>query len=213
MDINNFFDQDECKIFNFGPLLFKAKLSQQVIDKFLDLGNCSNIEFKDNLANVLYEEKNYSLEDKQTLLEMMTPMLQQYRNVRDQWYGLEETSGEVLELEDLWINYMKSGDYFPYHDHSSDIGFVIFLKVPPELKAEHDEFKMKSKFPGPGSLDFMSGLRRSQFITGKNFFPEEGDIFIFPGGLYHSVTSFKSDVMRISVSGNFNVKKMLPNSN
>ena len=35
-----------------------------------------------------------------------------------------------------------------------------------------------------------------------SFFPEEGDMFIFPAWLKHWVYPFKSDCERISVSGN-----------
>ena len=35
-----------------------------------------------------------------------------------------------------------------------------------------------------------------------SYFPEEGDMFIFPAWLKHWVSPFKSDCVRISVSGN-----------
>ena len=43
---------------------------------------------------------------------------------------------------------------------------------------------------------------QKQGETYQSFFPEEGDIFIFPAWLKHWVAPFKSDVTRISVSGN-----------
>ncbi len=39
-------------------------------------------------------------------------------------------------------------------------------------------------------------------ITNNSFFPQEGEMFIFPAWLKHWVFPYKSDVTRISVSGN-----------
>ena len=39
-------------------------------------------------------------------------------------------------------------------------------------------------------------------VTYMSHFPEEGDMFIFPAWLKHWVSPYKSDVVRISVSGN-----------
>ena len=38
-------------------------------------------------------------------------------------------------------------------------------------------------------------------ITNNSFFPQEGDMFIFPAWLKHWVYPYKSNVVRISVSG------------
>ena len=39
-------------------------------------------------------------------------------------------------------------------------------------------------------------------ITTNSFFPEEGEMFVFPAWLKHWVYPYKSDVVRVSVSGN-----------
>ena len=43
-------------------------------------------------------------------------------------------------------------------------------------------------------------------ITRVGFLPKVGDIVIFPSWLQHHVNAFKSDVERISVSGNIKIK-------
>ena len=48
----------------------------------------------------------------------------------------------------------------------------------------------------------MYGDGPRECITYQSFFPEEGDMYIFPAWLKHWVAPFKSDCTRISVSGN-----------
>jgi len=80
------------------------------------------------------------------------------------------------------------------------LSFVIFLKVPEEIKKEQKEYKGKSG--GPGSLSFLYGEGNRQAITYQSVHPNEGDMFIFPAWMKHYVAPFYSDVTRISVSGN-----------
>ena len=39
-------------------------------------------------------------------------------------------------------------------------------------------------------------------ISYQSYFPQEGDMFIFPAWLKHWVSPFQSDCVRVSVSGN-----------
>jgi hypothetical protein len=95
---------------------------------------------------------------------------------------------------------MKKHEYNPPHDHADQLSFVIFLKVPEEIKQEQKDYKGKSG--GPGSLSFLYGEGNRQAITYQSLHPNEGDMFIFPAWLKHYVAPFYSDVTRISVSGN-----------
>ena len=55
----------------------------------------------------------------------------------------------------------------------------------------------------------MDGPREA--ITYMSHFPEEGDMFVFPAWLKHLVSPFKSDCVRISVSGNVHDSAKLNN--
>ena len=57
---------------------------------------------------------------------------------------------------------------------------------------------------GPGKIVFEHGVDMPFSIGQFNRLPEVGDIIIFPAWLTHYVHAFKSDVERISVSGNIN---------
>ena len=69
-----------------------------------------------------------------------------------------------------------------------------------KLKEENEAYKGKSC--GPGGIQFIYGDGPRDCITYQSFFPEEGDMFIFPAWLKHWVAPYRSDCTRISVSGN-----------
>ena len=92
---------------------------------------------------------------------------------------------------------------------------MIYLQIPDELKKEQKEYVGKSC--GPGGIQFVYGEGNRDAITYQSHFPEEGDMFIFPAWLKHWVAPYKSDVVRISVSGNVhdsaplnNIEKVAP---
>ena len=102
--------------------------------------------------------------------------------------------------KEMWINYMKAGDFNPPHSHGADLSFVAFPDVPKEIIEECGEFKGTMR--GPGGVSWLYGDGNRQCITVVHRLPETRDLFIFPAFLKHWVFPFKSDVERISVSGN-----------
>ena len=101
-----------------------------------------------------------------------------------------------------WANFMVAGEFNPPHRHDKcDFSSVLFVKIPETLKEENKNFKGTGA--GPGSISFTYGDARSFSITSKDFFPEEGEFFIFPADLTHFVPPFLSKGERISLSANF----------
>ena len=39
----------------------------------------------------------------------------------------------------FWINYQKQNGFNPPHDHDGKLSFVIYLKIPEELKKENEK--------------------------------------------------------------------------
>ena len=72
------------------------------------------------------------------------------------------------------------------------------------LKEEHQKFTGTGG--GPGTLSFTYGEFQPHTISNRVFFPEEGDLFIFPATLTHFVAPFLSKGERISLSANFNLQ-------
>ena len=120
------------------------------------------------------------------------------------WSGHPNESVE-LNAHDLWVNFMKPGDFNPVHTHGGDYSFVIFLDVPKKLIEEQDAFEGTSSKPGSLMFEFTQQAKPKWALTGQAFKPRTGDMVIFPALLQHWVLPFKSKCTRVSVSGNLEV--------
>ena len=96
---------------------------------------------------------------------------------------------------------MKKGEYNPPHNHTGDFSFVLYLQVPEELKKEDQAFEGRGS--GPGTISFIYGEEQKGISTGHGILPTINDLWIFHSSLKHTVPPFRSDVERISVSGNW----------
>ena len=194
-------EQIPISIFNWGPCVIKLKIKEEFKKLLLDEGKKCTEDYTDKLAGILDKEVGYGQQSKQKIL----PMLSQYIGVYDQAYQkfvnkpYEKMKEYVMSA--LWINYQRPNDFNPPHDHDGKLSFVIYLDIPDELTREHSTYKGKSC--GPGGIQFIYGNGPRDAITYMSFFPQEGDMFIFPAWLKHWVAPYRSDCTRISVSGNF----------
>jgi hypothetical protein len=179
----------------------KLKIKDDFKKLLLDEGKKCTEDYTDKLAGILNKEVSYNEKSKQLIL----PTLSQYIGVYDQAYQrfINKPYDKMPEyvMSSLWINYQRQHDYNPPHDHDGKLSFVIYLQIPDKLKKENKEYKGKSC--GPGGIQFIYGNGPRDCITYQAFFPEEGDIFIFPAWLKHYVAPYRSKCTRISVSGNF----------
>ena len=194
-------EQIPINIFNWGPCVIRVKVKEDFRKLLLDEGKKSTEDYTTKLAGILDKEVGYSDESKKKIL----PMLSQYIGVYDQAYQkfvnkpYDKTPEYVLSA--LWINYQRPNDFNPPHDHDGKLSFVIYLDIPDKLKEEQSVYKGKSC--GPGGIQFIYGNGPRDAITYMSFFPQAGDMFIFPAWLKHWVAPYRSDCTRISVSGNF----------
>ena len=111
-----------------------------------------------------------------------------------------------LKYDDLWINYMKSGDFNPLHTHGGDYSFVLFLDVPKKLVKEQEDYEGTSAKPGALMFEYTQQARPRWATTGSIVKPQSGDFYMFPAMLQHWVCPFKSKVTRVSVSGNLRIQ-------
>ena len=190
----------DVSIFNWGPCVLRMKIVDDLKKLLLTEGKKNTKDFTTRLAGIIEKETGYDEEAKAKVV----PYLSNYLGVYDQMY--EKFINKKYEkrphyvMSALWINYQKAGEFNPPHDHDGKLSFVIYLQIPEELKKEQTDYKGKSC--GPGGIQFVYGDGPRDCVTYQSFFPEEGDIFIFPAWLKHWVAPFKSDCVRISVSGN-----------
>jgi hypothetical protein len=108
---------------------------------------------------------------------------------------------------DVWVNFQKRGEINPIHDHTGDLSFVIYLKLPYLLENEKNTpFAKNSNNPVLGTFNFIypdsgsGGVETFPLPTDKNF---EGKMIVFSSSLKHMVYPFfTSKDYRISISGN-----------
>ena len=193
----------------WGPFVLETKVEQEFVDILLEKGNESrekNLDYRKQLAGVIDNE--YYYEDFESwFIPKFTPYVNLYiEGLVSNWIPHHD-SIEKYSMNSLWINYQKANDYNPPHNHTGDLSFVAYLQVPDEIKKENEEMAGVHNNHGPGKIVFEYGVNVPFSIGQYNKMPEAGDIIIFPAWLTHYVHAFKSDVERISVSGNIRMRK------
>ena len=192
-------DKVTYNVLNWGPCVVQVKISDDFKNRLLagaESARAKKLDYTDKLAGIIKEE--YAYEKKEEYLPEVAQCLGIYDVAFQRWKSDPYERKPEYLLTALWVNYMKQHEFNPPHDHSDQLSFVIFLKVPEEIKKEQEEYKGKSG--GPGSLSFLYGEGNRQAITYQSIHPNEGDMFIFPAWMKHYVAPFYSDVTRISVA-------------
>lgn len=118
-------------------------------------------------------------------------------------------------LDSFWVNYMKKHEFNPPHDHQGLFSFVIFVKIPYDLKKEENYFseitvkKSLAAESQTSKLNFLNTNPDGKVVStiipvDKSF---EGKMFMFPSTQLHLVHPFyTSNDYRITVSGNLRIK-------
>ena len=111
-----------------------------------------------------------------------------------------------IRLHRLWINYMKKHEFNPIHTHSGLFSFVIFVKIPYDLKTELAKSPGKKSNGNSSSLlqfqvyDLEGDLMEINVPVDKSY---EGGMYIFNASTRHLVYPFfTSDDYRITLAGN-----------
>ena len=189
---------------NWGPYVMKTKMPDYIIKKLKTEGKKTKENYNYKLAGHLDNQYKYPANVQKWFYEEIQPIVQAYRNGHCKFHGIEELTVE-LSADDLWVNYMKAGDFNPIHTHGGDYSFVLFLDVPKQLKKEQEELEGTSAKPGSLMFEYTQQARPRYATSGTAIVPETGDFFMFPAMLQHWVCPFKSKVTRISVSGNLRI--------
>ena len=185
-------------ILHWGPCIVKTQVDQATLNLLLSEGEASKEDASPELAGVLKNQFHYR--DKDKFNKFMEGTFNLYNAAMNQWKEKTEKTPSTFFLEKLWINYQRPNEFNPPHSHGGALSFVIFAKIPIELRAENQNYKGLSA--GPGGITFLYGDTDDRCITNHSVFPEEGDMYIFPAWVKHWVYPFKSDCTRISISGN-----------
>jgi len=162
------------------------------------------------LAGQIKEE--YSLEH---LIE--NPLIQTYltekANTYMKFFNVPQHPLEVecenvlwgIKLKHLWINIQKKHEYNPIHNHGGVLSFVIWLKIPYDIKKETLIASSTNKYSNGGFFFHpLNSVGDVCNIPPKDDEYQEGNLVVFHARLNHSVNPFyTSDEDRVSISGNF----------
>ena len=182
----------------WGPCVVQFKVSDEVRNQLLSEAKKSNTSYGNRLAGHLSKEVKL---DSNNYKSFFNEIFTIYNHALGQWLG--KTDNLQYIVSDLWCNFQKANEFNPPHNHGGLLSFVIYLKVPKEIKEECIKHQETKSSAGPGSISFFMGdSDKKNSLTNNSFFPEEGDMFIFPAWLKHWVYPYRSDATRVSVSGN-----------
>jgi hypothetical protein len=193
-------DQIQVQMFNWGPCVVKVKITDEFKKLLLTEARKNKLDYTDKLAGILDKETGYNDESKTLIVPEISKYLGVYDQMFEKFINKPYQKKPHYIMTALWINYQKQNDFNPPHDHDGKLSFVIYLQIPDELKKENAAYKGKSC--GPGGIQFVYGDGPRDCVTYQSFMPEENDMYIFPAWLKHWVAPYKSDCIRISVSGN-----------
>jgi hypothetical protein len=192
--------QIQVNTMNWGPCVVHLKVLDNFKNILLDEIKKSKDDYRHKLAGQIEKEIGYTQESRDKIIPHLSPYLGIYDECFQRYQNKKYDKKPEYALTALWCNFQKQNEFNPPHDHDGKLSFVIYLSVPESLKKENEAYNGKSC--GPGGIQFLYGEGIRDCITYMSYFPKDGDMFIFPAWLKHWVSPYKSDCVRVSVSGN-----------
>ena len=192
--------QIQVNTMNWGPCVVHLKVLDDFKNILLDEIKKSKDDYRHKLAGQIEKEIGYTQESRDKIIPHLSPYLGIYDECFQRYQNKKYDKKPEYALTALWCNFQKQNEFNPPHDHDGKLSFVIYLSVPESLKKENEAYNGKSC--GPGGIQFLYGEGIRDCITYMSYFPKDGDMFIFPAWLKHWVSPYKSDCVRVSVSGN-----------
>ena len=117
-----------------------------------------------------------------------------------------ENKNIKLELERVWFNFQRPGEFLPLHNHTGIYSFVIWVDIPFNAEDEKDKETNTDLVKNRTSnfefifTDVLGKISHHALYVDKKW---EGKIAMFPAELYHQVYPFYSvNDVRISLAGN-----------
>ena len=114
---------------NFGPYVMKTELPNYIVKKLKTEGKKVKVSYNRHLAGHLDNQFLYPLSVQTWFYNEIGPVIYAFRKGHCRYHGLEEKNLD-FHADDLWVNFMKPGDFNPLHTHAADYSFVFFLDVP-----------------------------------------------------------------------------------
>ena len=119
-------------------------------------------------------------------------ILKWFYSIFDHYLKWTQTKDYIMNINSVWVNEMKAGDYNPVHIHQgklyTGLSSVLILKLPKDMGPE----LARPDQPMNGQLQIM-GSASGQFVK-ADFSPRMkiGDFYIFPYDMRHLVYPFNN---------------------
>lgn len=144
------------------------------------------------LAGYIEDEFELSSQQDQSLVDYLNLLVDQ----------IEPTD---VDLDSIWVNFQKKGEFNPPHGHSGAYSFVIWYDIPFTLEAEEkavEGFNWNPQISGQFYFVFAENDEVCFHYPGVDN-KWNGHIAVFPSSLMHGVHPFRSsDGIRTTVAGN-----------
>ena len=117
-------------------------------------------------------------------------ILKWFYSIFDHYLKFNKTQDYKMNIDSVWVNEMKAGDYNPLHVHRGSLytglSSVMILKLPKDMGPEI----ARPDQPLNGQLQILGNVG-GQFITG-DYVPRVkiGDFYVFPYDIRHVVYPF-----------------------
>ena len=193
-------------ILEFTDKIYSTKsptgLHKKILVESERQNSIKEIPHNDKLAGDIKKETMFLLSEcseelKNEIINFVGKQIQQVSNIFS-----ESKKIKSIHFDTLWVNYQKSGEYNPFHNHDGDFSFVWYLDVPEVVRKEHIIATTDTKLKPRGLIQFYSRKTDEQLV----FNPKSGDFLLFDSKQPHAVYPFYTkDVTRISMSGNIDI--------
>jgi hypothetical protein len=211
----------------FGPVIMESTISDELHSTLLNRAdqlrdgthpnsdiNTETNDYRNRLAGCLSEEYSYegafTREEAKMVEEEFCFLAAHFTHAAHQANKIKKRfirqPQDIIMQKPVWVNYMKSGEWNPAHNHMGKISCVTYLRVPKEIEEENEkaDHVNRSNTPSAGRIEFSYGNGGMSYSSGGWIrTPKEKQIFFFPAQLSHMVYPFKADTERVSVSVNF----------
>lgn len=130
------------------------------------------------------------------------------------WLRAEGVRGDFDVSMVLFSNWSRQGDFTVVHNHNADVAAVYYVRTAdydrpgvrfPDPAGEYDYFDADDGVLILHDPRFNANLAALQAKDYVKVFPTAGQMVLFPGYLWHSVTPHRGEYRRLSVAANFRV--------
>jgi hypothetical protein len=189
----------------FNPGVLSGKLPNSLFKKIKKAVNDpsarSNRPMNDHLVGSIREE--YTTPEVAGFREYLNEMY-------ETWKTVFQTPNVPYQIDHIWTNYMKAGEFNPNHNHPNSLAvFVLWVTVPYKIEDEiaYNGYS-NSMYPSKNScFEFTYNQYDGRIINHPIYVDKsmEGTILMFPSTMIHCVYPFfTSNEERISIAGNIN---------